>query len=170
MIDPCPGCELRFHDQSVTADSITSFRRQVIYLPQRAVVLPATVEENLRLPFSSQVDSQAYSQQRAVQLLEQFAKPAEFLDKPAENLSGGERQIVSFVRAIQLDPDVLLLDEPTSALDRESAQRLEQVLGQWYETTGRNGIRRAFVLVSHQTEQLTRLTQQSVTIANGQLK
>ncbi len=44
------------------------------------------------------------------------------------DLSTGERQRLAFLRAIEDEPDVLLLDEPTSALDEQSIERMERLI------------------------------------------
>lgn len=46
------------------------------------------------------------------------------LSENANNISGGEKQKISLVRALYKNPDVLVLDEPTSALDKESSEKL----------------------------------------------
>jgi putative ABC transport system ATP-binding protein len=48
----------------------------------------------------------------------------ELLDRPMGTLSGGQRQIVSFIMATLVPPRILLLDEPTAALDPKSATEL----------------------------------------------
>jgi len=50
------------------------------------------------------------------------------LDRSLSDLSTGERQRFSFLRAISDEPAVLLLDEPTSALDESSALKLEELI------------------------------------------
>ncbi len=50
-------------------------------------------------------------------LLGHAGKTPDFLAKRAADLSGGESQVVSLIRTLQLSPEVLLLDEPTAALD-----------------------------------------------------
>ena len=65
----------------------------------------------------------------------------------ANELSGGQKQKVSIVKALYKDPELLVLDEPTSALDAESRKRLAEYLKA--HTKGR-----ITILVSHDKELL----------------
>ena len=86
-------------------------------------------------------------------MLTHLGRDESFLDKPVGELSGGESQLVALLRAVQLDPKVLLLDEPTASLDAEATAAVETLVADWQaESAGA----RAVVWVSHDTGQAER--------------
>jgi putative ABC transport system ATP-binding protein len=62
----------------------------------------------------------------AINLVKQLGMDESILTKKMNSLSGGQRQLIAFVMATQLIPQLLLLDEPTAALDPQAATRLLQ--------------------------------------------
>ena len=72
-------------------------------------------------------------------------------DEEVRRLSTGERQRLALVRALVLDPPILLLDEPTGPLDPESAGRVETVLAE------RLAAGTTIMLVSHDPSQAKRM-------------
>jgi putative ABC transport system ATP-binding protein len=168
LLDPLCGGSLRFRGEPVGAADIPRFRSQVAYCRQRPAVLGGTVEDNLRLPFDLKVNTgRGYVRERVVELLAAAGKPPEFLAKDGRDLSGGEAQVMGLVRAMQLDPTILLLDEPTAALDPESTVQVENLVLGWARGRG-NDV--ATVWISHDPAQDARVGTRHLRVVAGHLE
>jgi putative ABC transport system ATP-binding protein len=122
----------------------------VAYLAQHPVMLEGTVRDNLDAGFATGTADLAADkmgqerQQEARRLLGALLiEPDEVLGQEARTLSGGEAARIALVRALLIQPAVLLADEPTASLDPDGASALVKVLTGWI---GRGG---ALVLVAH---------------------
>ena len=168
LLDPLDTGSIHLRGQAVRGESVPIYRTQVAYLHQRPALLEGDVEENLRLPFTLRVHhGKTFDRARAVELLQDVGRTATFLEKSSGDLSGGEAQIVALLRAIQLDPAVLLLDEPTASLDAASARAVEGLLDRWFLAAhGRN----ALVWVSHDPDQADRVARRHLRMHAGQLR
>jgi putative ABC transport system ATP-binding protein len=132
------------------------------------VLLEGTVEDNLRQPFSFQVHhGRDFDRDRVLELLDALGRGDGFLDTSCRDLSGGEAQLVALVRAVQLDPAVLLLDEPTASLDQATARAAEGLVDRWF-AAGKGG--RALVWVSHDRDQARRVAGRSLHLRSGRLE
>ncbi|WP_322009072.1 ATP-binding cassette domain-containing protein [Paraburkholderia sp. J12] len=167
LLDPLDGGEVLWRGNAVARQSIPRFRRHIAYLRQRPALIDGSVEDNLRYPYSLAVyRDAAFDATRAVALLEAAGRPANFLERQASELSGGEAQIVALVRVLQLDPDALLLDEPTASLDPDSARAVEALVSGWF---GHARTARATVWVSHDPAQAARVGNRHLTMKAGVL-
>ena len=93
-----------------------------------------TVKENITLaPVMTKKNTQKEADEKAEELLAKVG----LLDKKDEHpgrLSGGQKQRVAIVRALAMEPDVMLFDEPTSALDPEMVGEVLNVIKQLVKT------------------------------------
>jgi putative ABC transport system ATP-binding protein len=168
LLDPLDAGAVYWNGEPLRGAAIPAFRRQVIYLHQRPALFEGTVEANLRQPFLLRAHrASRFDRERVLALLVGLGRDASFLTKVQRDLSGGEAQIVALVRALQLDPAVLLLDEPTAALDRSTAQVLERMVERWWEEAPGG---RAFVWVSHDPEQARRVARRQVRMQAGRIQ
>lgn len=167
-LDPLDDGEVRWQGRPVRRDGVPPFRRAVVYLHQRPALWDETVEAALRRPLSLAVHAgQRFDRGRIVALLGQLGRDESFLAKRAADLSGGEIQMAALLRALQLDPTVLLLDEPTAALDRQTAAAVERLLRDW---VGDSPDGRAMVWVTHDAEQARRVAERTLRMTSGTIE
>ncbi|MFN6519236.1 MAG: ATP-binding cassette domain-containing protein [Nostoc sp. CreGUA01] len=160
-LDPVQAGQIIFQGQSISSHFMPSYRSQIIYLQQRPALWEGTVEENLQRVYQLAVHRHLiYNRKLILNYLHLLHKTPEFLQRPVIALSGGEAQIVAFLRALQLSPAILLLDEPTASLDPGTAQSLEALVAAWqYEQP-----QRAYLWTSHDPNQLERITNRQITL------
>lgn len=167
LLDPLEEGTVYWRGKEVLPAEVPAFRREVIYVQQRPALTEGTVEDNLQLPFQFRVHQHAaYNRERVLALLSRLQRDARFLQKQQEDLSGGERQLTALLRAVQLEPAVLLLDEVTASLDAAAAQQVEQLIADWYQSAPAE---RSAVWVTHRPEQILREAGRQLKLKNGRV-
>jgi putative ABC transport system ATP-binding protein len=167
-LDPLDEGSIHWQGRVVQGEAVPDYRKRVVYLHQRPALLEGTVEDNLRYPFTLRAHrDRAFDPARAEDLLARLGREAGFLAKASRDLSGGESQLVGLIRAIQLDPAVLLLDEPTASLDPPTARAVEGLLDDWLAADPAG---RALVWVSHDADQARRMTGRRIRLRAGRLE
>lgn len=167
LLDPVDQGEVHWQGQAVRGNAVPAFRSRVMYLHQSPALIEGTVEDNLRLPFTLGAhQGHAFSLEATLTHLQRVGRGKEFLNRSTRDLSGGEAQMVALLRAIALEPLVLLLDEPTAALDEENTRTIEELVSAWFDNRKPSG---ALVWVSHNNGQVARMTDRVVTMEDGVL-
>ena len=120
LLEKPTGGQILFEGEDITDPKcdINRIRRRMGMVFQQFNLFPhLTVEQNLTLaPVNTALMSKAEADEKAEALLKRVG----LLDKAGaypRQLSGGQQQRIAIVRALCMNPDVMLFDEPTSALD-----------------------------------------------------
>ncbi|HIX06249.1 MAG TPA: amino acid ABC transporter ATP-binding protein [Candidatus Fournierella pullicola] len=125
------GGEVWFDGQLVNGPKtdINAVRRRMGMVFQHFNLFPhLTVKQNITLaPVMQKLKTQAEADEQAMQLLERIGL-ADKANAYPSTLSGGQKQRIAIVRALAMDPEVLLFDEPTSALDPEMVGEVLQLM------------------------------------------
>ena len=120
-----------FKDQVITDEAlnINHYRQNVGMVFQHFNLFPnMTIRKNITLaPVRTGLMNQAQADELALQLLRRVGLE-EKADAYPSQLSGGQKQRIAIVRALAMNPKVLLFDEPTSALDPEMVGEVLSVM------------------------------------------
>jgi UDP-glucose/iron transport system ATP-binding protein len=151
-LDPNHG-EVWLNGRERGAMPAPQWRRQAIYVSAESGWWADRVIDHFSANQRSEVAS----------LAARLGLRADILDAPVAQLSTGEKQRLALLRALVLDPPVLLLDEPTGPLDEDSVVRVETLLRE------RMAGGTAVLLVTHDPAQAARLGQQRYRMQAGRM-
>jgi polar amino acid transport system ATP-binding protein len=131
LMDEPTGGEVWFKDQQINAKGtdINRVRQHIGMVFQHFNLFPhLTVRRNITLaPTLLGLKSLDEANAEAERLLERIGLREKAESYPGQ-LSGGQKQRIAIVRALAMNPEVLLFDEPTSALDPEMVGEVLQVM------------------------------------------
>jgi polar amino acid transport system ATP-binding protein len=131
LIEPIDEGRIVVQGEEITADGVDvdRIRRRIGIVFQAFNLFPhMSVLGNVTLaPRKVLRQSRTEAEAMATQLLERFGLADKRLEYP-DRLSGGQQQRVAIVRALAMQPDLLLLDEVTSALDPELVAEVLNVI------------------------------------------
>ena len=146
LLTPTSGA-VEFEGEPVSQGNILALRRRMGYVIQDGGLFPhLTAAQNVTLMVRhlQSTPQEDEIQAKLDELCELTYFPKDGLARYPVELSGGQRQRVSLMRALALDPDVLLLDEPLGALDPMVRASLQTELKEIFNRLGKT-----VLLVTH---------------------
>jgi osmoprotectant transport system ATP-binding protein len=144
LVRPDSG-EISFLGDHVTPETVAELRRRMGYVIQEGGLFPhLTCRANVTLMARFLGWDAQRTDDRLQELADLAQLPVDALARYPVQLSGGQRQRVALMRALMLDPEVLLLDEPLGALDPMIRSGLQEDLRQVFQTLGKT-----VVMVTH---------------------
>jgi osmoprotectant transport system ATP-binding protein len=144
LIKPDSG-SVRFEGTEFNDDDVLQLRHRMGYVIQDGGLFPhLTAADNVALVARHLGWDEPRVTLRLNELADLTRFPADGFPRYPAQLSGGQRQRVGLMRALMLDPDVLLLDEPLGALDPIVRSELQVDLRDIFRT-----LKKTVVLVTH---------------------
>jgi osmoprotectant transport system ATP-binding protein len=144
LIEPDSGSVV-IDGQALTPQNVERRRQEIGYVTQDGGLFPhLTARENVQLLAHYLCRPAQQTDDKISELCDLVQIPRESLDRYPSELSGGQRQRVSLMRALMLDPKVLLLDEPLGALDPITRGELQMELKAIFKR-----LNKTVVLVTH---------------------
>ena len=164
LLEPTTGA-VEFEGRRVSRDSVFELRRRMGYVIQDGGLFPhLTAAQNVTLMARHVGVSADEAQQRLDELCTLTRFPKDGISRYPVELSGGQRQRVSLMRALVLNPDVLLLDEPLGALDPMVRASLQTELKAIFRSLGKT-----VALVTHDMAEAAYLGDHIVVLKEGRV-
>jgi osmoprotectant transport system ATP-binding protein len=164
LVPPDAG-SVRFEGREVPGEDVLALRRRMGYVVQGGGLFPhLTAGGNAALLARHLGWEEARLAARLLELSRLVRLPPEALARYPRQLSGGQAQRVSLMRALVLDPAVLLLDEPLGALDPMTRHDLQLDLRDAFRRLGKT-----VVVVTHDLAEAVSLADRLLLLRDGRV-
>jgi osmoprotectant transport system ATP-binding protein len=164
LIEPDSGRVL-VDGQPLTPANAEAVRHRIGYVIQEGGLFPhLTAAGNVALLARHLRHEEAWIASRLHELAELVRLPMDLMGRFPGNLSGGQRQRVALMRALMLDPPILLMDEPLGALDPMTRHQLQEELKEVFAR-----LTKTVVLVTHDMHEAVHFAQRIVLMRQGRI-
>lgn len=131
LLKPSQG-SLYLNGQCYKEFSVKSLYKKIGFMPQNCILFNRSILENIRY------DNENVTKKQVLELLHKFGimKHFENLEKGIDsmagkngmNLSGGQRQLVWFIKLYLKNPDIIIMDEPTASIDHQTKDLFKTII------------------------------------------
>jgi len=164
LISPDSG-EVNIDGNSLNAANVMLQRRKMGYVIQEGGLFPnLNAQENISLMARYLREDNDAILNRIDELCRLTKFPKNALSRYPAEISGGQRQRLSLMRALMLDPDILLLDEPLGALDPLIRSELQEDLKEIFRA-----LNKTVIMVTHDIGEAAFFGDKIVLIKEGRI-
>lgn len=164
LLEPDDG-QILFAGEVVSSKHLRDVRRRMGYVIQDGGLFPhLTLRQNITLMARHLKWQRRQIEEQLERLLAITHLPTASLDRYPTQISGGQRQRVSLMRALFLDPDLVLLDEPMGALDPLIRNELQADLREIFNRLGKT-----VIIVTHDIGEAGFLADDIVLLKEGRI-
>ncbi len=149
---------------SLKSDERLGIRREITYVHEKPLFFPGTVLENLEYPLIIRGVEPGEARRIVLNRLKDTALGS-MVDHSVSSLSSGIQQLLSIMRALLMEPKILILDEPLNHLDLENQARVIEVISSYL--TNHN---RALIVSTHNPLFASKLASKIYELREGLLK
>ncbi len=151
--------------QNIFQGDLGLYRQKIGYMVQQGGLFPhLTVEQNVLIVGKYLKRDRELLADRLAALARMVSLPRQLLARYPHELSGGQKQRVGLLRALMLDPEILLLDEPLGALDPIVRHDLQQELKELFTQ-----LEKTVLLVTHDLNEAQVLANHMLLMHQGTL-
>ncbi|WP_010529572.1 betaine/proline/choline family ABC transporter ATP-binding protein [Lentibacillus jeotgali] len=164
LIDITEGSIL-VDDKDIKDQDAVELRRSMGYVIQQIGLMPhMTIKENIVLVGTLLKWSKERKDERARELLKLVNMPEEYLDKYPHELSGGQQQRIGVLRALAVNPPLILMDEPFGALDPITRDSLQEEFKKLQKE-----LNKTIIFVTHDMDEALKLADKVVIMRDGEV-
>jgi osmoprotectant transport system ATP-binding protein len=157
--------DIRFDGKSLIQADLSEIRHRIGYVIQDGGLFPhLSAASNITLLARRLGQEKSWIESRLADLCSLTHFPEDALSRYPYEISGGQRQRIALMRALMLDPDVLLLDEPLGALDPLVRSSLQDELRETFRELGKT-----IVLVTHDLAEAAFFSEDIVLMKSGSI-
>ncbi len=159
------GGDILIDGHSIRNYTLESYRKQFGKVEQNVYLFPGSIKENIRYGRENVMDEDIWRVLDIVQASEFIHRLPDGLETiigdRGRDLSVGQRQLISFARAILLNPEILILDEATSSVDAYTEAMIQEALEKMLED-------RTAIIVAHRLSTIVN-ADRIIVIDNGDI-
>ncbi|MBO6620659.1 MAG: ATP-binding cassette domain-containing protein [Balneola sp.] len=151
--------------ETVSKENVLQVRQKIGYVIQKGGLFPhLTARENATLASEYLGWSTSKTEERLSELADLVQIDKNMLNRKPDDLSGGQAQRISLIRALMLDPKIILLDEPLGSIDPLVRHELQSDLKKIFHE-----LQKTVLLVTHDLGEAAFLGNEIVLMKEGEI-